>query len=116
MLPLLSCREMLPTFACTQIGCDNGLAVSVANNPPGPWEIDVAATGQTTRTFTCPAGANCQVAFFANFLPNTVTVTVRAGGLTQTHQNLTPTPRVVRPNGNQCEPACNQPVVTVPLP
>ena len=113
LFALVACREL--PGACTEIGCNDGLSVRVEGSPPGPWEIDVAA-GSTTHTFACPAGNNCQAAFFAGFLPTSVTVTVRANGKTQEHPNLTPTPRVTRPNGSACPPECQQPFVTVSLP
>jgi hypothetical protein len=113
LLALTGCREL--PLGCTNVGCADGLVVLVRDNPPGPWEIDVAA-GSTTRTFTCSAGLRCTTAFFPGFVPGTVTVTVRANGRSQVLSNLTPTPHVNRPNGAHCPTACQQPRITVSLP
>ena len=113
LLALAGCSDL--PVSCTNVGCDDGLAVVVRNNPPGPWELD-AAIGSVTRSFSCPAGSACSSAFFPGFPSGTVTVTVRANGRSQVFPNLTPTPRVLRPNGAGCLPECQQPYVTVSLP
>lgn len=112
LVALTGCSDLPVT--CTDVGCDDGLAVVVRDNPPGPWELDAA--GSVTRSFSCPAGSACPFAFFPGFPSGTVTVTVRANGRSQVFPNLTPTPRVLRPNGAGCSPECQQPYVTVSLP
>jgi hypothetical protein len=116
VLALVACTSVLGD-ACTEIGCSNGLVVEFAGeHQPGPWTVEVTAPGETPRTYSCGAGVHCVNPQFANFLPSTVTVRVTGNGKTEEHVNVTPTPRMVRPNGAQCPPECNQPLVTVPFP
>ena len=104
------------TEACTLIGCSSGLTVMLDGSPPGPWTIQVQAGG-TTMAKDCPAGGNCGgLMFFENFVPTTVSVTVTRGAFSVTYTNLTPTPKVVQPNGARCGPTCQQPFVVVQAP
>lgn len=102
------------TGNCTLIGCDSGLVLEFTNAPPGPWSASVVSS-IGNRTFNCAAGATCDLAFFGQFLPAAVTVTMTVGQQSSESQG-TPTPRTVRPNGAACEPSCSQPVFKVTAP
>ena len=116
-LSLLGCSSYSEVIACTEIGCSNGLVVQFSGaHQPGPWTVEVSATGEAPRTVSCAAGVHCGPAFYENFLPSVITVRVTANNKTEEHANITPTPRTVRPNGLQCDPECNQPIVTVSFP
>lgn len=102
---------------CTKIGCSNGLVVEFNGaHQPGPWTVEVAATGEAPRSVSCASGSHCANPFFEGFLPSKVTVVVTGNGKTETHADVTPTPRLFRPNGAQCTPECNQPLVTLAFP
>ena len=116
-LAALGCNSGSVNGACTEIGCSSGLVVQFSGaHQPGPWTVEVTATGEAPRTVLCGAGAHCASPFYEGFLPSAVTVRVTANGKTEEHVNITPAARLVRPNGAQCPPECNQPLVTVPFP
>ena len=104
-----------PPGACTLAGCESGLIVAIQGSPPGPWRIEVSASGVETQVRECPAGNQCGSVMFSGFTPPTATITVTMGDRTATSQ-VTLTRREVRPNGPSCEPVCNQPMVTVAPP
>jgi hypothetical protein len=117
ILSLLACSSSSEAGTCTEIGCSSGLSVQFTGaHQPGPWTVEVSATGEPPRTVTCGANLHCGNPFFENWLPAMVTVSVTANGRTETHTDMTPTPRLVRPNGPQCTPECSQPFLTVPVP
>jgi hypothetical protein len=112
-LSLLACSSYTE-IACSDAGCKHGLNVFFSGaHQPGPWTVEVSAAGQAPRTFSCDAGVHCGPAFYENFLPSKVTVRVTANGKTEQHTDLTPTLRIVRPNGPQCTPECQQLDVSV---
>ena len=105
----------LPGGACTLIGCESGLVVMVQGSPPGPWRVEASAPGLDTQVRECPAGAQCGSVQFPGFTPPTATITLTMGERTATSQ-VTLVRREVRPNGPNCEPTCNQPLVTIAPP
>jgi hypothetical protein len=98
---------------CTLIGCNPGLAVEINGTISGRTTIEVAATGETPRTFECNAGQPCR-GFLENFMPSQATVTIRLSDRT-VQRTVTPEYRDVRPNGPNCDPVCRQATVQVGL-
>ena len=105
----------LPGGACTLIGCESGMIVMIQGSPPGPWRIEASAPGLGTQLRECPAGSQCPSVQFEGFAPQTATITLTMGERTATSQ-VTLVRRDVQPNGPNCEPTCNQPLVTVAPP
>ena len=97
--------------ACTLIGCNDGLNVTVTSALQQDFSVTVKSGAQTLHTFTCRPGQPC-VAFLDNQTPANVTVqiTTNAGTISR---DYTPEYRVSRPNGPGCEPECRQATVTV---
>lgn len=109
-------RQAPPVRACTQIGCDDGLAVVVGGVPPdaGAYRVEVRAAGET-RVQECATPQECGRIFFPSLLPDEVTVDVIAG-TARSSRTVRPEPRTVQPNGPGCPPTCRQAEVTVPWP
>lgn len=95
---------------CTQIGCDSGLAVTLASPPATPFLVEAFVfPGGSRQAKTCNA-TPCNV-FFQNFTPATVRIDVIAGTDTVT-RDFTPAYALSRPNGPQCDPECRNATVT----
>jgi hypothetical protein len=98
---------------CTQIGCEDGLAVLIVGDLPADATVRVEADGEK-RTFTCAPTHQC-AGFFAGWMPAQVaiTVTLEDGSLTRL---ATPDYELLYPNGRRCGAACRQGEVSVSLP
>lgn len=103
-----------PVRACTMIGCEDGLEVTVEGAPAGPFRVEAALPGSAApRVFECPAAGECGGrAFFAGFTPDSVIVRVIVAGDTTTRA-LRPQYRTAQPNGSGCPPVCRQATVRV---
>jgi hypothetical protein len=97
--------------ACTLIGCNDGLNVTVVSTLQQNLTVTVKSGTETLHTFTCVAGQPC-MAFIDNKTPANVTVQIATPAGTTAH-NYTPTYSVSRPNGPGCDPECRQATVTV---
>ena len=100
-----------PQRACTLIGCNDGLNVTVNSALQQNISVTVKSGAQTLHTFTCSPGQPC-VAFLDNQTPSNITVqvTTSAGTISR---DYTPEYKVSRPNGPGCDPECRQATVTV---
>ena len=100
-----------PQRACTLIGCNDGLNVTVNSALQQNISVTVKSGAQTLHTFTCSPGQPC-VSFLDNQTPSNITVqvTTSAGTISR---DYTPEYKVSRPNGPGCDPECRQATVTV---
>jgi hypothetical protein len=99
--------------ACTEIGCNDGLSVEITGTIAGRTTIEVAAAGQTTRTFECNPGQACR-GFLDNYMPAQATITVRMPDRT-VERSVSPQYVESRPNGEGCPPVCRQATVQVAI-
>ncbi|MFL5537556.1 MAG: hypothetical protein ACJ8J0_01105 [Longimicrobiaceae bacterium] len=101
---------------CTLVDCDSGLLVQLAQTPTGPYRIEVFSHPESPHyVFDCANPATCGYALFVDYTPSQVTIRVTTAAGTS-EQTVKPTYDVDRPNGPNCDPACMQGTVTVPLP
>src|SRR5687767_10704870 len=96
-LCLLGCNNGagLPK-ACTLIGCNDGLNVTVVSALQQDYSVTVKSGTQTLRTFTCRAGQEC-ITFIENQTPANVTVQITSSAGTIS-RDYTPQYTVSRPN------------------
>lgn len=101
--------------ACTEIGCSDGLRVTLRQAPGVELQV-VASTGAgDERTGTCvvePDGS-CEVRFY-DFVPEEVTIAV-FGGDQPVSVTLQPAYGELQPNGPGCPPICRQATVELNL-
>lgn len=102
-----------PQVACTLIGCNDGLRVTVGGAVPAQFTVRVLAGDSTLRTVECRTGTPCDV-FIENTTPEQVTVEIASttGVVTRT---ATPEYTIARPNGPNCPPECRQGEVAITL-
>ena len=99
---------------CTLIGCEAGLSVDVRGDRGGDVTVKVVAADGQTRTFECEAEAATCSSFFADYMPENVSVTVtKSQGNTVRSFNVSYAN--VRPNGEDCPPVCRQGHIEVML-
>jgi hypothetical protein len=101
--------------ACTLIGCQSGLRIQFTNTPTAAYSIEARIPGETTsKVFDCPVPAQCvSGAFFLDFTPSTVVVTITSGTTTRS-LTVDPSYTVTRPNGQDCPPTCSNATVIIP--
>jgi hypothetical protein len=97
---------------CTEIGCSDGLLVTIGGAVAGPITVRVDA-GVEQRTLTCQVAEQCLV-FFDDWMPVDITIEASWGGGIQT-VHAAPDYRVTRPNGPRCPPTCRQAAVKLAL-
>jgi hypothetical protein len=103
-------------IACTEIGCSDGLSVSLDGTAPTGTIIEVEDEDGSTMSIECGVDWPCQNSvFFAGFTPDRVTVTVTNAAGVRTAV-FDPDYEAFRPNGPGCEPECVQAVVDMELP
>ena len=90
-------------LGCGDVGCQPGFAVRFSS--PIPVGTRVTATSPTAgeQVFDC-LNQPCPGVFFPNYTPAQVSVTVHQEN--PTTNNFTPEYRTFRPNGADCDPAC----------
>jgi hypothetical protein len=110
---LLSGCEVFEPKACTLIGCEDALTVSVTGITAGTASVEVKA-GDATMTATCEVRNGKCDAYFARFIPTAATVTVRTA--TQTvSRTVSIAYQDSQPNGPGCNPICRQATVSVAI-
>ncbi len=99
---------------CTLVGCEAGLAIDVRGDRGGDITVKLVAADGQLRTFECEAEANGCNAFFADYTPENVTVTVtkKEGNVVRSYGV---TYRNTYPNGERCPPVCRQGHVDITL-
>ena len=116
-------------IACTEIGCDDQLAIDIQHGDlaDGEWEVSIQAqdgSGGETCGFTVAGGvvsaSECNALFppgmitvFASQLYAAVDVDVSFGGTVQGSASGEIAYQEVQPNGPGCEPICTQGGITV---
>lgn len=135
-----------PGHACTEIGCEDGLMVSLTPNsswPHGEYRFtlevdDITSTcvgtlplaGCDAAAIACegPAipigGSGCALPpaehAFAGFTltgaPARMSIEVQLDGQTLASKSWTPTYKTVQPNGSNCEPTCRNASVELAIP
>lgn len=111
----LGCRGIV-AGDCTEIGCSSGLQVSFATQPTVAYKVEVnSGAGGATYTFDCPDPTRCSEAFFPDYVPSHVVITVTTLRGSQ-RTEATPQYQVHEPNGASCPPRCRNGQVTVEFP
>jgi hypothetical protein len=102
-----------PSRVCTEIGCEDGLAVEVNHSLQQSFTVTVRAGTQALHTFRCDPGQACR-AFVASQTPEEVTIVIDAGGgQPLVSRSYRPEYRLHRPNGPDCPPECRQATVVL---
>ena len=107
-LMVSACATNQQPRACTMIGCEPGLSVTIRGDRGGDITVRVASAEGVVRQFECDAEARDCNAFFADYMPDdnvTITVTKQDGNVVRA---VPVTYRDVRPNGDDCPPVCRQ--------
>ena len=94
--------------ACTRIGCESGLSVTIRGDRGGDVTVKVASAEGVVREFQCDGDARDCTAFFGGYMPDdnvTITVTKQEGSVVRA---VPVTYRDVQPNGEDCPPVCRQ--------
>jgi hypothetical protein len=111
---LAGCNSI--AFACTEMGCENGLVVRFDTAPAGPYRVEAWSELRiAAEVFECAAGQTCPVVFFPEFEGHDVMVRVTTAAGTSTHEFEPVDYEPVYPNGRRCGAACEQAEVTVRL-
>ena len=111
-LGLSGCDVGLLSTACTLIGCLNGLSVTLANAPAGPFAVEVRRPGASTLRHECESAARCGVLQFPDVVDAAVTIAIITSDGEVT-RSVRPAYVRSRPNGPRCEPTCWRAEVTV---
>lgn len=108
--------------ACTLIGCESGLSISLEGVKPEQYNFQVNTPDQKTYTGNCPSEVfsgtyRCEANGFwiGGLQENGLTVTV-AWSSNKVTQVLHPTYQTFRPNGPDCEPECKNGAASIQLP
>jgi sugar lactone lactonase YvrE len=110
----LSACSSITERACTLIGCDDGVSITVANAPEGPWTLEVEESDGSVHRRTCDGNYRCDGVFFAGVASDAITVRVIAED--ETHEwSVTPNYERLQPNGPGCPPVCRQARIEVSL-
>lgn len=119
--------------ACTEIGCDDGITLTVTSASgltAGVYSISVSGTGESTScSITIDSGAqvtdttcdlvdNTASSFTVvlHSAPEALTVTIDRDGTELGKEDLTPSYTTVQPNGPDCEPTCHQADASMQIP
>jgi hypothetical protein len=96
---------------CTEIGCSDGLYVTLRYTPSVELEIVASTSAGDERTASCVVNPNgsCLVGFYG-FVPEDVTLAV-FGGDQPVSVTLQPAYEDFQPNGPGCPPICRQATV-----
>jgi hypothetical protein len=92
---------------CTLVACEPGLAIDIHGDRGGDITVRIAAADGQQRSFECDAEARDCNAFFADYMPENVSVTVtkKEGNVIRSYGV---TYRNTYPNGEDCPPVCKQ--------
>lgn len=111
--------------ACTEIGCDDGITLTVSPASgliAGVYSVSVSGTGESTSCSltvdnaaqvtdtTCDLIDNTAGSFTVvlHSSPETLTITIDRDGTELGKEDITPSYTTVQPNGPECEPTCHQ--------
>lgn len=114
-----ACGSVVRPKACTEIGCQSGLAVHLETMPVGAYRVEVltAAGVAGPHVYECAGGASClKDVFFATYSETSASVRVTTALGVRTTQFSGIAYVILNPNGDECPPVCKQGSVTVPLP
>ncbi len=100
---------------CTEIGCSDGLFVTLRAAPGGEYTLTATAATGEDRNGRCviTSDGSCLVGF-PGFLPDEVTLAVSGDGQ-QASVTLEPDYEQFQPNGPGCPPVCRQASVEIDL-
>jgi hypothetical protein len=102
-----------PTF-CTQIGCEDGLTVTLIGAPTGPFQLSAEVSGEIVGTVECPAGSSCGSMVIPGVSSDDVTLILTQGEDVRRF-DVRPTYTTIQPNGPSCPPVCRVGSVTIQL-
>lgn len=102
--------------ACTLIGCEDGLSLTIENPPPQLQRVELALPDGRVHAVDCAQPEHCASPFL--FVPHVrateATVRIVAPGGTREVQ-IAPSYQPQYPNGRRCGAACTQARVTIRL-
>lgn len=100
---------------CTQIGCESGVRIELAEPLPEGATVTLASDrpGGVAVSFQCTAASPCESPLFArDFTPESLTVRIQGGGIDYS-ESFIPTYTASRPNGPNCPPECRNATIVV---
>lgn len=111
-LGLMACTSVSPETFCTQLGCTDGINLTLKGYLPDSFELTFKAAGQDDRTIRCQQDATSNPCFqntvyVSNYAPQEVEITYRSSERTFS-KSFTPEYTTTKPNGEGCEPSCRQ--------
>jgi hypothetical protein len=106
-ISLSGCATAKPAGTCGLESCDPGLSITVRGARDSDITVKISSADGQGKSFECDAvSATCE-AFFADYTPENVSVTITKKEGNSVHSyNLTY--NNVRPNGTDCPPVCKQ--------
>jgi hypothetical protein len=93
--------------ACTLVGCEAGLSIDIRGDRGGDISVKLVAADGQMRSFECDGEARDCSAFFADYSPENVTVTVMKKE-SNIVRSVPVSYRNTYPNGEACPPVCRQ--------
>ena len=111
----VACSGSPLTYACTDIGCANGLLLIFSSPPPAGTTVTLELS-PTPWVVRCGVDVECSSGvFFSDLRVDVVEIRVEnERGVTLTE--VRPTYEETRPNGPDCPPTCYRSEVTVATP
>lgn len=93
--------------ACTLIGCDDGINISISGAPDASWTLEIEEPDGTVHRRECAEDGVCTERFFPGVTSEAVTVRVITTEGTREWE-MTPDYERLQPNGPGCPPVCHQ--------
>ena len=101
---------------CSLLGCSSGLTVKFDRTPDIAYQVAARTNDPSPRfVFDCPNPSRCVWAFFADYTPGLVIITVTTSRGSRDY-TVSPHYETSRPNGPNCSPECRNAIVTVAFP
>lgn len=111
---LLGCSELVNPN-CTDVGCSDALRVQVAGDVPAAFTLRLPQLSPGPWEFEC-TGVTCgEPIAFEDFTPDHVVIEIEVDGVIVFEGSFEPEYEAVYPNGPDCEPVCQQGLVTITL-
>ena len=118
--------QSAPPQACTLMGCQDSLTVTMSGRVPPEFTMELAQRNGRTIIVHCKDGSNVEsgdqgaafctadgAIFFASPDIGSVTISWEGGGI---DSEIAPVYSVLQPNGPGCPPTCRTAEVGIPIP
>jgi hypothetical protein len=113
LVALLAGCSSVAERACTKIGCDDGIVVSISE-ARSDFALQIIEADGTVHERVCAAAATCDQFFFDGIRSETVIVRLVSGEQT-IEREFEPAYERAQPNGPDCPPVCYQAQITFAL-